>query len=90
MYVSKLPSVVKFPDYYGFLNAELIFQFCFSIIAFAALTIEQLSQGQKFIRLVVAALLSLVQFILTMIAQIKLINYVNKVPKDPVYPYEYY
>ena len=67
MYYSRFPSSL---DYYDILNAELSFQFCFSIIAFAALTIETLSQSQKFIRLVIAALLSLIQFILAMSAQI--------------------
>ena len=39
--------------------AMYIFQFCYSVIAFCLLYMEQLSQSQNFMRIIVASILSL-------------------------------
>ncbi len=58
-------------------DGQLVFQFCFALIAYGILSLNALSTKQRFFVMIGAFVLSLVQFILAMVGQIKMINFIK-------------
>ncbi len=67
-----------------------MFQFCFALIAYGILSLNTLSTKQRFFVMIGAFVLSLVQFILAMVGEIKMINIIKEEAYGPLYPEEKY
>ncbi len=67
-----------------------MFQFCFALIAYGMLSLNALSTKQRFFVMIGAFVLSFVQFILAMVGEIKMINYIKANSYGPRNAFETY
>ena len=90
-YALLIGPYARFYDYWSLLIfAHFIYEFCFSIIAFVLLSLEKISQSLKFIRFIVATILSLAQFVTALVGGSYILNevalYYKSRPARSVYP----